>query len=397
MKMGKQAVRTFFILSSLLLAYPAWSSSLTSNLISFECGPANESIPIILRKTSDSWKTVSVYGDEPVEVLAPDVNTFVFPQVNFVQQFLKFKDGRWSLLEVDKGEVETLKCEEKSKLVDIVAEAIAPLISDEITPLRLMQDELVSGYTALQQRHEKLEQESDEQLLKAKRQTAALNRQAIALRQQLAKVSDLLEISEEKDIESQAQLQNLGNRLNAALARAASEQRRRLKLEEAERDLLAGEAEGLTKYKSEFFASLRILLADQIGVRIVGDRFVFSSEVLFAPGAAELSRLGQSEIVKVGSILNKFMSEVPGDIDWIIRVDGHTDDQPLSGTGEFKDNWELSQARALSVVKFLISQLNIPADRLAANGFAEFQPVNTANTVQARSQNRRIELKLSER
>ncbi|MDA9855993.1 OmpA family protein [Paracoccaceae bacterium] len=397
MKMGKQAVRTFFILSSLLLAYPAWSSSLTSNLISFECGPANESIPIILRKTSDSWKTVSVYGDEPVEVLAPDVNTFVFPQVNFVQQFLKFKDGRWSLLEVDKGEVETLKCEEKSKLVDIVAEAIAPLISDEITPLRLMQDELVSGYTALQQRHEKLEQESDEQLLKAKRQTAALNRQAIALRQQLAKVSDLLEISEEKDIESQAQLQNLGNRLNAALARAASEQRRRLKLEEAERDLLAGQAEGLTKYKSEFFASLRILLADQIGVRIVGDRFVFSSEVLFAPGAAELSRLGQSEIVKVGSILNKFMSEVPGDIDWIIRVDGHTDDQPLSGTGEFKDNWELSQARALSVVKFLISQLNIPADRLAANGFAEFQPVNTANTVQARSQNRRIELKLSER
>jgi chemotaxis protein MotB len=397
MKMGKQAVRTFFILSSLLLAYPAWSSSLTSNLISFECDPANESIPIILRKTSDSWKTVSVYGDEPVEVLAPDVNTFVFPQVNFVQQFLKFKDGRWSLLEVDKGEVETLQCEEKSKLVDIVAEAIAPLISDEITPLRLMQDELVSGYTALQQRHEKLEQESDEQLLKAKRQTAALNRQAIALRQQLAKVSDLLEISEEKDIESQAQLQNLGNRLNAALARAASEQRRRLKLEEAERDLLAGQAEGLTKYKSEFFASLRILLADQIGVRIVGDRFVFSSEVLFAPGAAELSRLGQSEIVKVGSILNKFMSEVPMDIDWIIRVDGHTDDQPLSGTGEFKDNWELSQARALSVVKFLISQLNIPADRLAANGFGEFQPVNTANTAQARSQNRRIELKLSER
>ena len=254
-------------------------------------------------------------------------------------------------------------------------------------------------------------QKSDAQLLKAERQAAALNQQVTALRQQLAKVSDLLEISEEKDIESQAQLQNLGNRLNAALARAASEQRRRLKLEEAERqrleaeklkleaerDLLASQAEDLAKYKSEFFGSLRILLADQVGVRIVGDRFVFSSEVLFAPGAAELSRLGQSEIVKVGSILNKIMSEIPQNIDWIIRVDGHTDDQPLSGTGEFKDNWELSQARALSVVKFMISQLNIPADRLAANGFAEFQPVNTANTVQARSQNRRIELKLTER
>lgn len=254
-------------------------------------------------------------------------------------------------------------------------------------------------------------QQSDAQLLKAERQAAALNQQVATLRQQLAKVSDLLEISEEKDIESQAQLQNLGNRLNAALARAASEQRRRLKLEEAERqrleaeklkleaerDLLASQAEDLAKYKSEFFGSLRILLADQVGVRIVGDRFVFSSEVLFAPGAAELSQLGQSEIVKVGSILNKIMSEIPQNIDWIIRVDGHTDDQPLSGTGEFKDNWELSQARALSVVKFMISQLNIPADRLAANGFAEFQPVNTANTAQARSQNRRIELKLTER
>lgn len=254
-------------------------------------------------------------------------------------------------------------------------------------------------------------QQSDAQLLKAERQAAALNQQVATLRQQLAKVSDLLEISEEKDIESQAQLQNLGNRLNAALARAASEQRRRLKLEEAERqrleaeklkleaerDLLASQAEDLAKYKSVFFGSLRILLADQVGVRIVGDRFVFSSEVLFAPGAAELSQLGQSEIVKVGSILNKIMSEIPQNIDWIIRVDGHTDDQPLSGTGEFKDNWELSQARALSVVKFMISQLNIPADRLAANGFAEFQPVNTANTAQARSQNRRIELKLTER
>ncbi len=254
-------------------------------------------------------------------------------------------------------------------------------------------------------------QQSDAQLLKAERQAAALNQQVATLRQQLAKVSDLLEISEEKDIESQAQLQNLGNRLNAALARAASEQRRRLKLEEAERqrleaeklkleaerDLLASQAEDLAKYKSEFFGSLRVLLADQVGVRIVGDRFVFSSEVLFAPGAAELSQLGQSEIVKVGSILNKIMSEIPQNIDWIIRVDGHTDDQPLSGTGEFKDNWELSQARALSVVKFMISQLNIPADRLAANGFAEFQPVTTANTAQARSQNRRIELKLTER
>jgi chemotaxis protein MotB len=254
-------------------------------------------------------------------------------------------------------------------------------------------------------------QQSDAQLLKAERQAAALNQQVATLRQQLAKVSDLLEISEEKDIESQAQLQNLGNRLNAALARAASEQRRRVKLEEAERkrleaeklkleaerDLLASQAEDLAKYKSEFFGSLRILLADQVGVRIVGDRFVFSSEVLFAPGAAELSQLGQSEIVKVGSTLNKIMSEIPQNIDWIIRVDGHTDDQPLSGTGEFKDNWELSQARALSVVKFMISQLNIPADRLAANGFAEFQPVNTANTAQARSQNRRIELKLTER
>ena len=241
-------------------------------------------------------------------------------------------------------------------------------------------------------------------MLKAEKQSALLNQQVSELRKQLGQLQALLEASEELDASNQVQLQNLGNRLNAALARAASEQRKRLKLEQAarkkleeERNSLASQAEELAKYKSEFFGRLREVLAAEEGVRVVGDRFVFSSEVLFQPAQARLSGKGEDEITKVGRILQRVMADIPDGIDWVIRVDGHTDNLPLSGTGRYKDNWELSQARALSVVKFMITQLQLPASRLAANGFGEFQPVNLANTAQARAQNRRIEIKLTER
>jgi len=131
-------------------------------------------------------------------------------------------------------------------------------------------------------------------------------------------------------------------------------------------------------------------------VQIVGDRFVFSSEVLFAPGSAQLSAGGQEQIAGVVEILSEVASEIPEGIDWIIRVDGHTDDTPLLG-GPFADNWELSQARALSVVRFMTEALGFPPDRLAATGFGEYRPVNPADTPEARAENRRIELKLTER
>jgi chemotaxis protein MotB len=138
-------------------------------------------------------------------------------------------------------------------------------------------------------------------------------------------------------------------------------------------------------------------VADLDGIRIEGDRFVFSSEVLFQPGRAELSPAGRAEMANVASILRTIADDIPEGIDWIIRVDGHTDNVPVSRNREYRNNWELSQARALSVVLYMINNEGIDPNRLAANGFGEFQPINPEDTAEARAQNRRIELKLTER
>ena len=245
----------------------------------------------------------------------------------------------------------------------------------------------------------------------AQRQTALLNQQMSALRGQLGSLQALLDDYEDRNAAAEIQIQTLGQDLNAALARAASEERRRRLLEEAERirleaeaEELAGQnqeltaqAEDLQRYRSEFFGRLRDVLGDQEGVRIEGDRFVFSSEVLFATGSAVLSNEGREEVAKVANILRSVAAEIPDGLNWVIRVDGHTDNVPVAGSGRYRDNWELSQGRALSVVRYMVDALGIPPSRLAANGFGEFQPVNPADTPEARAQNRRIELKLTER
>ena len=252
----------------------------------------------------------------------------------------------------------------------------------------------------------------------AQRQTELLNQQVAALRTQLQELSGLLDLAEQRDQETQVQLQSLGSDLNTALARAVAEERRRRVLEEQERKRLEAETaeerrrrvleeqerkrleaetKDLAQYRSEFFGRLRDLLGNQEGVLIDGDRFVFSSEVLFPPGGAQLSPLGEVEITKIATILRGIADEIPPEIDWVIRVDGHTDNVPLSGSGEFAGNWELSQARALSVVKYMANVLAIPPSRLAANGFGQYQPINTADTPEARAQNRRIELKFTEK
>ena len=206
-------------------------------------------------------------------------------------------------------------------------------------------------------------------------------------------------------------MQSLGSELNTALARVAAEERQRRILEEAERARLEEEqrllleeqrrlseqSADLQKYRSEFFGRLRDILGTQEGVRIVGDRFIFSSEVLFPPGGAELSQAGQGEIAKIAALLRQISDDIPSEIDWVLQVDGHTDDIPLSGTGQFADNWELSQGRALSVVKYMVNSLNIPPGRLSANGFGQYQPLNPADTRVARAQNRRIEIKFTEK
>ena len=231
----------------------------------------------------------------------------------------------------------------------------------------------------------------------ATRRTEALSQQVAALRRQLNALQGLLDEARQSDAEAQVQLQSLGADLNAALAKVAAEERRRRQLEEAERKRLEAETQNLQRYRSEFFGRLRDVLGNQEGVRIEGDRFVFSSEVLFPPGEADLSATGRQEVAKVAGILRSVADDIPEGIDWVIRVDGHTDDVPIRPGARFADNWELSQARALSVVKYMIDGLGIAPGRLAANGFGEFQPVNPANTAEARAQNRRIELKFTEK
>ncbi|MBE3637550.1 peptidoglycan -binding protein, partial [Mangrovicoccus algicola] len=228
------------------------------------------------------------------------------------------------------------------------------------------------------------------------REVALLNAQAAELRSQLGSLRALLGAAEDRDEATQVEIEDLNRRLNTALARAASEERRRAELEEAERRRLEEEAQRLERYQSEFFGRLRDAIGDQQGVSIVGDRFVFDSEVLFDIGQADLSATGRTEIAKVAQLLQEVAAVIPPGIDWIIRVDGHTDATPIRSS-RFRDNWELSQARALSVVRFMIEEYGFPPERLAATGFGEYQPVDPGDSAEARARNRRIELKLTER
>lgn len=206
-------------------------------------------------------------------------------------------------------------------------------------------------------------------------QVELLNQQIAALRRQIGALEDALEVSESKDRDSQTKIADLGRRLNVALAQRVQE---------------------LNRYRSDFFGRLREILSDRENIRIVGDRFVFQSEVLFSSGSADLNPEGEGEMAKLASAIVDLSREIPDDINWVLRVDGHTDNVPLSGTGRYADNWELSSGRATSVVKFLIEQ-GVPANRLVAAGFGEFQPIEDGNSTQARATNRRIELKLTER
>ncbi len=237
----------------------------------------------------------------------------------------------------------------------------------------------------------------DQELIASAQKMALLNQQLAALRGQLGELQGLLDASSARDSDARVQIDALGSQLNAALAQVAGEQKRRAELEEAERKRLEAEKQDLERFRSEFFGQLSQLLSGREGVRVVGDRFVFSSEVLFAPGSADLLPEGKTQIAGVVATLNEIASDIPEGIDWIIRVDGHTDNVPLSGLGEFKDNWQLSSARALSVVRFMQNDLGFAPDRLAATGFGEYRPVAAGDSAEARAQNRRIELKLTER
>lgn len=268
----------------------------------------------------------------------------------------------------------------KQDLEDALANMQATLSDAESERSRL-QDLLARGAGASSAAEDQigiLSQSLDEERQISQRalsQVELLNQQIAALRRQIGALEDALEVSESKDRESQVKIADLGRRLNVALAQRVQE---------------------LNRYRSDFFGRLREILSDRENIRIVGDRFVFQSEVLFSSGSAILNPEGQQEMGKLASALLELAREIPNDINWVLRVDGHTDNVPLSGTGRFADNWELSSARATSVVKFLIES-GVPANRLVAAGFGEFQPIEEGDSIETRAINRRIELKLTER
>ncbi len=250
-------------------------------------------------------------------------------------------------------------------------------LAREVEALSALRDELTAKVMELgAQANEKgkaliAEKEISES---ARAQVALMNRQLAALREQLATLEATLRAAEEKAQAQGVQIESLGKRLNAALASKVQE---------------------LSRYRSEFFGRLREVLGNRPGIRIVGDRFVFQSEVLFDVGSADLGPAGKEQMQALAQTLNELMARIPQDIDWVLRVDGHTDKTPISNA-RFPSNWELSAARAISVVKYLID-LGLPPVRLVAAGFAANRPIDPGQDEIALRRNRRIELKLTQR
>ncbi len=208
----------------------------------------------------------------------------------------------------------------------------------------------------------------------AQAQVLLLNRQIQALRQQLTEISGALELAQQNNASQRQQLKDLGQRLNLALA---------------------SQVKKLESYRSDFFGRLKAALGDNPDLRIEGDRFVFQSELLFGSGSASLEDQGKAQVRSLAAVLREIEGQIPADIDWVLRIDGHTDSRPIT-TAEYPSNWELSTARALAIVRYLES-IGIAPKRLAATGFAEHHPIDDRDNELAYARNRRIELKLTAR
>ena len=204
-------------------------------------------------------------------------------------------------------------------------------------------------------------------------QVALLNQQLAALRSQIGALEAALNASESRDTDSRTQIADLGRRLNLALAQRVQD---------------------LSRYRSDFFGRLRAILEGRADVRVVGDRFVFQSEVLFPAGQASVSPEGFNDLDALAAAILQLQTEIPPEINWVLRIDGHTDRRPISSV-QFPSNWELSAARAISVAKYLVTQ-GVPPSRLVAAGFGEFTPIDPADSEDAYRRNRRIEFKLTE-
>jgi chemotaxis protein MotB len=300
----------------------------------------------------------------------------------FLSQEVAGKDTALSRLNAQIAQLTDLLALEKTGSVDMaeqLARLRASLGSAEAERDRLRGAAEGSGASAASAQSrlsEAVNALSTEKQLTAKAlsEVEILNQQIGALRRQLAALEDALDASERRGRESQARISDLGQRLNVALAQRVQE---------------------LSRYRSDFFGKLRELLSNRADIRVVGDRFVFQSEVLFDTSQAVLNPAGRTELDKLATALLELDRTIPQDIAWVLRVDGHTDVRPIASV-QFPSNWALSAARAISVVQYLVSK-GVSPQRLVAAGFGEFQPIDTATTEDAYRRNRRLELKLTER
>jgi chemotaxis protein MotB len=284
----------------------------------------------------------------------------------------KERDKRLADLQLQIAQAQAVSKDQEQKLqdaykaMDVDKEKLTALLSN-IQELESLRDDLQKKLLTSDENAKQISSQSEAQV-------ALLNQQILAMREQLAQISTALQLSEEKSKEQQVQIVDLGAKLNSALA---------------------SKVEELARYRSEFFGRLREALGDRQDIRIVGDRFVFQSEVLFDSGSADIGQAGRDQLDTLATTLILIMNEIPADINWVLRVDGHTDKRPIT-SGLYPSNWELSTARAIAVVKYLASK-GIPEDRLAAAGFAEFSPLDPADGEDAYTKNRRIEFKLDQR
>lgn len=385
----------------------------SENILAFSCEftETSEGNAILLENNVAGLTLLTKQSLSASSVTEIDENVFEFRFENpALIGYLRIIDGSWTFLSSDAGLVTQYQCQNFTQQLRAISDYFGEVLREKSeivsAEANLNNSQAIAHNSAMQKlisENAKLVEElnsvnSQFSVLKAESEqmlTSIVDATA-------ARIDDLVEKNREQDFVVTGlgeQLLEAKRNLKDAKKFAFEEEKRRVALETQIRELRAKAKENISDlavYKREYFSRLKEILAGQEGVGILGDRFVVSSEALFEPGSAFLSDDGQYEIDKIANILLAVKDSIPSNIDWYIRVDGHTDNIPLSGTGRFRDNWELSQARALSVVRYLVEALQFPADRIAANGFGEFRPISDQDTSKARARNRRIEITLDE-
>jgi len=296
----------------------------------------------------------------------------------FVAQEASGKDTALARLQrqiAQMADLLSLERSQKKTALDESASLKASLAAAEAEKKRL--SGLLGSGTSSEARVVAVTKELDDQkglTAQALAQVELLNQQILALRKQLAALENSLGDADKRDKQAQAQIADLGQRLNVALAKRVQE---------------------LSQYRSTFFGELKRSLGERDDIQVVGDRFVFQSEIFFDSGSADLAPQGYAELDKLAAALKDLETRIPKDLNWVLRIDGHTDIRPIS-TVSFRSNWELSSSRAISVVKYLIGK-GVPPNRLVAAGFGEYQPLSSGVSEVDLRRNRRIELKLTEK